>query len=301
MFSSLFQLEQKPVTVFRSSDTNAPILTQAAGSLKNLLKACLVEGYGDKPSLGWKIAHQSTDGLTVAFASQDTTASQYCLKIDNSDATVAKLSAAQQMTDIDTLVKPWINNQLYHLYGGNWTLVGHGKAFVLLLDRGFQGTNIAYPLLFGDLPRESKRTEPVCVVWTGRGNDGYHANGLQTTLFYNVNGKNDVSSGNTQIDASISYPFRIASNTGGDNLTANCCRFTYGSNLTATLLYEPVFSVLRDSTWTFLPMLMPVSAPFSGVRNLGSVSANAIAAVTGDSHYHPFLESCVVPTDWWYA
>jgi hypothetical protein len=40
--------------LFESTDTDAPVLNKDAGSLLNVLKACLVDGYGSKASLGWE-------------------------------------------------------------------------------------------------------------------------------------------------------------------------------------------------------------------------------------------------------
>ena len=36
-----------PVTLYQSTDTDAPQLANAQGSLKTLLKACLITGYGE--------------------------------------------------------------------------------------------------------------------------------------------------------------------------------------------------------------------------------------------------------------
>lgn len=40
-------------TIYKSTDTSAPVLTGEAGSLIALFKACLVDGYGSKSSVGW--------------------------------------------------------------------------------------------------------------------------------------------------------------------------------------------------------------------------------------------------------
>ena len=37
------------VTVYRSTDASAPLLTNSNGSLIAVLRACLVDGYGSKP------------------------------------------------------------------------------------------------------------------------------------------------------------------------------------------------------------------------------------------------------------
>jgi len=39
-------------TLFRSDDTGAPTLSGTEGSLIDVLKACLVDGYGAKAALG---------------------------------------------------------------------------------------------------------------------------------------------------------------------------------------------------------------------------------------------------------
>ena len=40
-------------TIFKSTDSGAPVLDGQAGSLVTLLDACLVTGYGSKTALGW--------------------------------------------------------------------------------------------------------------------------------------------------------------------------------------------------------------------------------------------------------
>lgn len=42
-----------PVTVYRSTDAGAPVLSNSNGSLIAVLKACLVDGYSSKASAGW--------------------------------------------------------------------------------------------------------------------------------------------------------------------------------------------------------------------------------------------------------
>lgn len=54
------------VTVYRSTDSGAPLLTYAADSLNTLLKSCLVDGYGAKPAAGW--THTVLDAATNKYA-----------------------------------------------------------------------------------------------------------------------------------------------------------------------------------------------------------------------------------------
>lgn len=301
MFTSLFQLEQKPVTVFRASDVGAPTLTADIGSLKTLLKACLVTGYGSKQGLGWQMAFESTDKNAAAFKSTDPTASGFYFKIDNSTTGTAKLSAYQNMTDIDTGEKPLATNQPYDLAASNWILVGHSKAFILLLDISLSGAKIAYPIIFGDLPREKKRIAPSCVFWTGRKNTT-NAGGLQATMYY-PNGSTG-STGANDIQYAPAYPIRISEGGTSANIANLACRFTYNSYISASVLFEPVLLRSPDSTWSFLPMLQPLSIPLSDVDNLGLITSTTLKARTGtviNSTAANNNQDCAVPLDWWYA
>lgn len=304
MFTSLFQLEQKPVTLFSSLDNQAPILTGEAGSLKTLLKACLVTGYGDKQGLGWQMLHETEDKNSACFMSNDPTSSKYLLKIDNSNANV-KLSAYQTMSDFNSGQKPLVENQIYQLKACEWRLIGHSKAFILLLDYIFGSSNnqikVAYPLLFADLPRQTKRLAPVCVFWCARKAASYdNSGGVQSVLFHHVNGSNSNSTGRNHASA---YPFVVNNGQAGANLTKNYCRFSYDSHAGASVLYEPILVNLPDSTWSFLPMLQPLSARLADVANLGLITETTIKANTGyygGNEVNDNLD-CAVPINWWYA
>lgn len=305
MFTSLFQLEQKPVTVFSSADDNAPILTADPGSLKTLLKACLVTGYGGKTALGWQMLFESDDLLSAAFASQDPTASKFVFKIDNSGATTARLSAYQSMTDINTGVKPIVVDNLYDLHASSWRLIGHSKTFVLLLDINLYGTKVAYPILFGDLPRESKRLQPLCVMWSARKNTFRKSAGVKSTLLYglNFNGSNP-SSSSDGVQYTPAYPFVVNTDSSGANIVDSGSFFTYNTKIKATALYSPILSCLPDSTWTMLPMFNPLSSVVTDVSNLGFLTQTHIKATTGFAGVSAaifFNEDCAIPINWWYA
>lgn len=49
------------VVVYKSTDSSAPVLDGQAGSLVNVLDACLVNGYGSKAAAGWSIAFTTTN------------------------------------------------------------------------------------------------------------------------------------------------------------------------------------------------------------------------------------------------
>lgn len=51
-------------TVYKSTDTSAPVLTGQVGSLISLLDACLVNGYGSKTAAGWSKAFSGTNAAS---------------------------------------------------------------------------------------------------------------------------------------------------------------------------------------------------------------------------------------------
>ncbi len=300
MFSSLFQLEQKPVTVFRSTDASAPVLTAEAGSLKSLLKACLVTGYGDKTALGWQMLFESDDQLSAVFKSTDPTASGYCLKVDNS-AVNPQLSVYQSMSDIDTGTRPTVENREWIGRAADWTLIGHGKTFVFLVDTVIGGARQGYPILFGELPRETKRLAPVCVFWSGRyGRSNGGSGSVQSTLFYYVGGRY-VDGTTNSIRAMDCYPFIYSAGTAGKNLTQNDCQFRYNSARSGAPLYAPVLSLLDDGTWTFLPMLQPLSNRQDSASHLGLINETAIKASIGRPQSGAGNTAVAIPTNFWWA
>lgn len=306
MFTDLFQLEQKPVTVFSSDDAGAPILTKDAGSLKTLLKACLVTGYGDKTALGWQMLFESADTLSAAFASTDPTASKFVLKINNSGATTAKISAYQSMTDINTGIKPMAVDNDYELFNCSWRLIGHSKAFILLLDaRAYDGTyytsRIAYPIVFGDIPRESNRLAHAVIFWTARRAE-YWQGSLQTTLGSRNDGQTSNASSSTNSFSYLNnYPVIVNDGTGGKAIQQAACKFSWGSRSQATLLHDAYIIALPDSTWSMIPMLQPLSNITSEISNLGKISQTAIKALTSNWQLGAYNGDCAVPTDWWWA
>lgn len=66
--------------IFKSTDAGAPVLTNALGSWIGVLDACLVNGYGSKPSLGWSIAFNETNKRAYRTAQGN----RYYLGVDDS-------------------------------------------------------------------------------------------------------------------------------------------------------------------------------------------------------------------------
>lgn len=60
------------ITHYSSLDAGAPVLSGSVyNRVKQILLACLVNGYGSKPAAGWTIGHQSADGNGFSLGNGD--------------------------------------------------------------------------------------------------------------------------------------------------------------------------------------------------------------------------------------
>lgn len=92
------------VRFFQSTDSGAPVLTGEAGSLAALLKACLVDGYGEMtPPGGWE-ALTGPSGQKAAFRSTDAGATGIWLHLDDSAPATpqfANVRCYETLTELD--------------------------------------------------------------------------------------------------------------------------------------------------------------------------------------------------------
>lgn len=144
-----------PVTLYQSTDANAPQLSAALGSLKTVLKACLVTGYDDKAALGWKMLFEND--TNAVFQSSSPKASPAALLVDNSKAKFATLQPYTAMSQINvgtgffgygtqTDKFAYLNNKTEP----RWWLIGHAAAFVFLVK--LEHTEGSMMFYFGDVP-----------------------------------------------------------------------------------------------------------------------------------------------------
>lgn len=167
----MLQTTRLPVKVYQSTDKDAPQMTDTAGSLKTVLKACLVTGYGDKPSLGWEtLFENATDAI---FKRTDPKATEFALLVQNTNKDYATISMVEKPTSLTQWFKQYgyQSNQNYYPYnkqrGSSWVLVGHGLAFVLITD-GYYFSNGGFNsrmLWFGDFPSLLEGDMNNCLMW----------------------------------------------------------------------------------------------------------------------------------------
>lgn len=142
-----------PVKVYRASDAGAPELKLETGSLKTLLKTCLVNGYGEgvnrKEPLGWQMFEETADSVT--FYSDNTQG--IGLKVENSEKTYIKayMVGGSRFEQYLSYENKRLNNFSFnHDYAiKNWVLVGCERGFMLILPH--QMKNNSQILFFGKI------------------------------------------------------------------------------------------------------------------------------------------------------
>lgn len=82
------------VTVYRSTDASAPVLTGQAGTMVAVLDACLVNGYGSKSAAGWGKPYSSANiGVYRAAAGN-----RHYLRVDDTAAQEARIVGYEAMS-----------------------------------------------------------------------------------------------------------------------------------------------------------------------------------------------------------
>lgn len=147
----MFDTQRVPVKVYRWDDEGAPQVESAAGSIKTILKACLVTGYGEgnkrKDGLGWEMAFEKTQ--EACFRSMHPKATKWWLGVDDS-----KYGNRARYVDLCGLLEPksakagkvkqkvnnssGFHNFIYKKDDSNrdkiqWVVVGNERAFTLII------------------------------------------------------------------------------------------------------------------------------------------------------------------------
>ena len=159
----MFATETIPVSLYSWQDSGVPTLSASAGSLKNLLKAILVTGYGDKEPLGWEMPFESPN--VAVFRSKAEDSNRHYLRVDNTGIRYANMAGYIAMSGLDSGTDIFKYNNNYdrfgYLYSGKtatrgWWLVGHRKAFTFVVTTTYESTpylnNESAMFYFGDVP-----------------------------------------------------------------------------------------------------------------------------------------------------
>jgi hypothetical protein len=155
----MFNKQRVPVTLFSSTDEGAPRFSSKAGDIFKIVKACLVNGYGSKQSLGWELKFES--GNQGIFMPTDIKHTGWGLSFGTDTGSVIKLDAVKNPTSLTANEQDakleFLNKFTYQFSGGNtsdfsWKLIGHSLGFILLLTskKAYYGKSVI--LYFGRVP-----------------------------------------------------------------------------------------------------------------------------------------------------
>ena len=98
--------------LFESTDTDAPQLSDAPGSLLDVLRACLVDGYGSKASLGWETVFYDAATYKWVFRQKESKANRpYIRLVDDNGYSSYKYSNHVYIYDFMYDIDRGVNRQ----------------------------------------------------------------------------------------------------------------------------------------------------------------------------------------------
>lgn len=160
--------------MYYSTDSSAPALSNAAGSLIALLDAILVTGYGAKAALGWA---KTFTGTNQAAYTQGAGSNGFKLAVDDTNVGYALVRGYEAMTAVATGTSPFptvaqqaLATYCWHKSSSSlnraWIAWGDERSFCIAIDTtGVVNSTGAMFFRFGDLYSEAV-TDPYCTVLT---------------------------------------------------------------------------------------------------------------------------------------
>lgn len=184
------------VTVYKSTDASAPVLTGQVGTLVALLDAVLVNGYGSQTAAGWTIAYTATNKRDYK---QGTGSNGFYLDIDDSGpgaagAREARMRGYETMTALATGTNPFPTtaqissgcvarkSTTADATARPWTIVADATCFYLFMDTGdYTLPNYAISVMFGDF-FSYKSSDAYSTIIIGRSTENNGINGGAETF-----------------------------------------------------------------------------------------------------------------------
>jgi hypothetical protein len=267
-----------PVTVFRWDDVGAPqLVNRRPSEMLDILRKCLVDGYGSKAPLGWTIPYEDVVNRKVVFRNSTVEGSGGFVQfwdLNGTDATGGALAYqhAKLMTALDT----WIPNQNFYnaIVPSNsgqtpWVIIGTTRGFYLIISnttKPYIASSIgqAWSGFFGDIDSTIPTDQNTFICW-------YYTQSNYASASWSVT-MDGLGSG-TQV--CVIYD---ADNSGGS--ISHKCRFPYanmggsssdvtsGSGVSGTALTLGMVTLEPDNASTFTKDLNGVYLRSSLVRPL---------------------------------
>ena len=174
---------EMPVTLYLSSDDQAPVLTNA--NLSVILKACLVTGYGAKHGAGWTMPYEDAASNTRVFAPKHAGELDSYLRIKDTGGGKAEVRAYREMTGIDTGEKI-LDLGLPYKYAvsnptGRWAVIASERSAIIWAESGYDSAGRNGQMLFyGDTGSAHDGSRCLLLAHSGGG----YSDGSTSSLFY---------------------------------------------------------------------------------------------------------------------
>lgn len=208
-----------PVTMYRWDDPGAPQLSQTQGSAVDVIKKCLIDGYGTKEPAGWVIEEISSDNKNMIF-SPKSRAWMYLIYDDgrnsywgNRGAMVGAIDAYNSIEEpISSLnYSDWTSrprndpsyyNQVIDKIASKWVILADEESFYLLLnDIGSAGVSAG--CFFGKLDGNGHD-----LAYSVIANYGYYNDYDTCQLFSSYTSHKSI------LQSTSAYPILVDVNTG---------------------------------------------------------------------------------------
>lgn len=264
-----------PVTVYRYTDPGAPQLVNATPSeWINILKKCLVEGYGDKQPLGWTLEFENAAAYKVAFRNSladGGSGGYFQFWSSNGADTIGGtcyFNAALSMSALDSFIKPiGLRPLKTSTVGKGWEIIGTSRGFYIIQHRTVapmtmftttQDQQISY--FIGDIQSFIANDMAAFTIVSSNNNDGDNS-GLSYTLV-NLASNSILSARLYASDGSANYSF-------------------YKGNFTFPKVSTPVTEGAETIGAQHIMLPILVSLAFNSTNNLSQVLPTARGIIPG--------------------
>lgn len=122
-------------TIYRWDDANAPVANGLRGSFINILKACLVNGYGSKAAAGWTIEFEQANKLVLR--NNPITGTGMYLRLDSlttSGTNQTYINAFETMSNIDTGLGQFFSSMTGTFVSLSTATTSAARAWTLIAD-----------------------------------------------------------------------------------------------------------------------------------------------------------------------
>lgn len=181
--------------IYKSTNADAPVMTGAdKTSIVRVLRACLVDGYGDKPGAGWVMPFVNVDGTKAAFKNAGT---GFYLRIDDSvSGNNFKCASFESMSDVDTGINAIVNEYTDRgrVSSNNnaipWVVAANDKFVFLVIYTGYSlypenpnSIQTVVSLFFGDFA-PNRNGDAFCCMSSGSSNSASSVFGRLSNYIY---------------------------------------------------------------------------------------------------------------------